>query len=654
MEKEIINNLKVNSVPKSTSIQKEPILEGELTGYASIDKPWMKWYNKENSNINPKSTNCFDYLLDVAKAYGNSSLLNYYGRNYSIKDIKEEVEKNIIKFTSMGLKQGDIVSFIMIDVPEVLFLWLALTKMGVITNLIKFDEVPERINYMINLTNSKYLFVSEVPFILKNVRETLNINKNIDQVVSISPIESVSKKMIVKNLYNDISNKLVDNNDFSKIKVLKTLANELQKSSNMISESKEILKSNSKFISYSDWSKQYSNSKKMNIIENGGDNISVIVYTGGTTGQAKGVKLTNDNLISSAHGFKFSEWGFDYGKTSLNILPPAIAYYFNATYNMICCGVNTTLISNFSVDEYPNLIQKYKPNIFLSGPILLKLVAESSKITDASFMTSPISGGDKLHIDEEAKFNEFVKNNKGTAIVHQGYGESECTAAATYSKKNASILGTIGIPMINVDVAIFDYDTMEELKYGQEKIGEICISGPTVMSGYYENSDETNKILRKHSDGRIWLHSDDFGYMDQDGRVFHRGRAKRMLTRKGNKVWLGLLEEHIKKLDSVYDCCCVKMSDDVEREVPVAHIVFNPNIDDINRAIKDVEEVIKNKCSEIYLPKYFVIKDDLPYTEVNKKKDFKSLENEEILNPSEYCIDGNIIRKKEKVKNLNI
>ena len=126
----------------------------------------------------------------------------------------------------------------------------------------------------------------------------------------------------------------------------------------------------------------------------------------------------------------------------MSILPPSVAYYYNATYCLLCCGVSVELIPFFTPQEYPLLLDKYKPNIFLSGPILFKEMVDSNIIKDTSFMTSPISGGDKLTVAEEDAANEYIRNHGGSATLKQGYGESESTAAATYSKEIAYALGS--------------------------------------------------------------------------------------------------------------------------------------------------------------------------------------------------------------------
>ena len=191
-----------------------------------------------------------------------------------------------------------------------------------------------------------------------------------------------------------------------------------------------------------------------------------------------------------------------------------------------------------------------------------------------------------------------------------------------------------------------------EIPFGEGKIGEICISGPTVMKGYFEDKEETDKVLMKHKDGKVWLHTSDYGYMDKEGRIYHCGRAKRMITRSGDKVWLTAIEEIIKTHHNVFDCCVVKKEDSIEREIPVCHIIFN-NEDEKETTINELNKLIYTKLKEHYIPKYYVITKEIPLTEVNKKVDFVKLEKEDIFDNNIYEINGNIIvPRKGKTKIL--
>ena len=618
-----------------------------ITGLASVDKPWMKWHQEGSDTLEISDDNFYDYFMSKTNEYSKDTilldLLNIKG--FTRTDIEREVKKQIKMFTNLGIKANDTVSFMMLNVPEVIFMFLALNKMGAIANLIKFDESPERINYMLNLTNSKYFFVNDIDFMISNSKKVLELNNNLEKIITIPVMESVNES---KNRKNEIKKRIDDlvytthlHDDLEELKEFE----ELDKLKDELSR-EDI---NSKIISYGTYKDEYLKPTKVNLLTKGSDKTTLIVYTGGSTGDAKGVELTNKNLVAMAHGLKHSNYGFTYGKTSMNILPPAIAYYLNATCGLMICGVRVTQIPSFEIEKYAELVDTYKPNIIFSGPILLKMLA-SSPIKDFSYLTSPASGGDKLHAEEEVQINESL-NMKGALNVQQGYGSSEETAVATCNPYNKRKIGSIGIPMSDVIVSIFDYQSDKELPYGKDLQGEICITGPTVMKGYLNNQEATDYVLRRHSDGRIWAHTDDFGVMDEDGFIYHKGRAKRMLTRSGTKLWLPALESEIQKLGLIQECCAVKLDDEVEREVPVVHVVLKDE-NDLD-AIYQIDEYIKNNCPANYRPKYYVIKNDLPYTEVNKKLDFKTLEQENILDSDNYIIDGIIIKPRCKVKKLS-
>lgn len=648
-----MENFKINE-KKLEELDNTSISKKQLTGYASIDTPWMKWYNESLKDVDFKHTNCYDYFFEVTKEF-NWPLWEYYGRKYTAKDIKKETDKIIKKLTAMGIKEGDTVSFIFLNVPETLFFHLALSKMGAITNLIKFDEPAERIKFMCDLAKSRYLFATEIPPIIDNVLEALDLGCGVDQVISVPLTEAMPKVAVLNMLHEQSKNNILEGK--STANILVEMSNQYKRTLEMQKKLQSKILTNPRFMTYDDWKKKY-NGNDMNVITGGADNVSVIVYTGGTTGSPKGVELTNDNLNASSHAFTRSDMDFDPKRTSMSILPPSIAYYFNATYQLMCCGVSVNLISNFTVPEYPKLIAKHKPNIFMAGPILLKEIAKADIMDDVSFMIAPISGGDKLEVSLEEAFNNYLKEHNGDTIVRQGYGSSECTAAATYINRHAAksdCLGSIGIPLIDMTVAIFDYipydefdmNNLEEKKYGE--IGEICITGPTVMKGYRDNPEATNQVLRMHKDGKVWLHTDDLGFMDEDGRVYHRGRAKRMLTRSGSKVWLSPIEDEISKHPMVDACCCVKLADEVESEVPVAHIVLKDGAS-FEEVANELDNMVSKNNPEVYVPKYYVKRDELPVTEVNKKVNFRALESEDIFDTKDYSVNGKLITKKNKVK----
>ena len=626
--------------------------QGPQTEYSTINKPWLKSENEENIMLDYESTNICDYFFKNVS--DNGPILEYCGTEFTKKDIKNKVNEYICMFGNLGVKKDDSVTLIFLDVPECLFMMLALNKIGATANIIKCDEGPDRIKNMASVIGkSDYMFISDIPFIVDNVIESIEKGNNVKKVITVPMQNELSLSNTLNFLYKTAT-KGKDTKE-EKIESIKKFLNDYKENQ---SKMKDLYKEDDKFMTFKDFKKKYHfrlTDERVKTVRNNKDGVAVISYTGGTTGSAKGVELTNDNIIASTHALKYSNLGFDEGKTSMNILPPGPSYYIHAVYALLCCGVKVSLVPVFELEDYPSLVKEYEPNILFAGPILFKLMVDQNIIENGSYLTDPMSGGDKYHESEEIRFNNYLKEIGSSAVSRQGYGETETTGAATVCKQSAYKLGSIGEPILGVDVGIFEYEDSYEdfLKNGDTevpvgKIGEICIAGPTLMKGYRNEPEATEKVMRIHSDGRAWIHTDDLGYMDSEGRLFHCGRAKRMLTRSGAKVWLSALEDIIKQHDNVFDCCCVKLNDEEEREVPVCHIVLKDN-SIAKETISELEDMIKKSQPLTYVPKYFIIKEEIPITKVNNKVDFKKLESENILDSEDYSVNKNIIEPKKLV-----
>ena len=170
----------------------------------------------------------------------------------------------------------------------------------------------------------------------------------------------------------------------------------------------------------------------------------------------------------------------------------------------------------------------------------------------------------------------------------------------------------------------------EELGYGEH--GEICITGDTMMKGYYNNKEETEYVMRRHADGKIWIHSGDIGYIDEDGFVYVKGRVKRMITRfDGHKVFPITIESFISEDERVHSCSVIAV-DDRERlqgQYPMAVIELVEKIDVSER--ESICKDIYNKCHELLeergRPVAVVCVNEIPLTAMGKN-DYRTLEKE--------------------------
>ena len=188
-------------------------------------------------------------------------------------------------------------------------------------------------------------------------------------------------------------------------------------------------------------------------------------------------------------------------------------------------------------------------------------------------------------------------------------------------------IGSVGIPFVKTIISVFDPETGEELKYNEQ--GEVCISGPNVMLGYYENDAATSAINRVHKDGTVWVHSGDIGYINENGSLFIVDRVKKMIVRyDGFKVFPSLIEKTVSTHSAVASCCAVGLpdKDHAQGKLPVVFAVLNEGSDS-NSVNDELRKLCQNELPEYAQPVWFKFVDALPLTPIGKV-DYRVLERE--------------------------
>ena len=270
-----------------------------------------------------------------------------------------------------------------------------------------------------------------------------------------------------------------------------------------------------------------------------------------------------------------------------------------------------------------------KPNHMAGVPSHWGNVIESKALrgVDLSYLITPAVGGDAMNLQLEQRANQFLDEHKAPNHIIKGYGiTEECSlAAACVNEINAE--GSVGIPLPQNIISIFDQETGKELQYEQH--GEICISGPTTMLGYFRNPEATEEIIRTHADGRMWIHTGDLGYMTEDGMLYIDGRIKRMILRQdGFKVFPSLIEKTVCAHPAVKDCCVVGMQDKAfsQGQVPIAFVVSNDSESGSEDYIKiELAAICLRELPEYAQPVDFRFLNELPVTGIGKV-DYRALE----------------------------
>lgn len=567
-------------------------LQGPPVGYASIDKPWMKYYTVENIEKDIPFKTAYGYIFDNNKDNLNRNAFDFFGRKITYQEFFRNVNLTEQVLLNYGIKKGDIVSIIMPSFPETFYLFYALSKIGAISNMIDPRASASGIKDYIEETNSKLVFIIDIAEPKANaIKKDLNID-----VVTISPAESLPT--VLKYGYKLKNRKKSEN------------------------------------IQWGDFVKKYCPSSHIenNYIYEKNTPV-VIVHTGGTTGTSKGVVLTNENINSASFQCEIAGYDFQRKHNWLNIMPPFIAYGVgNGLHLPLACGMEVILIPSFNPNEFDKLLLKYRPNHMVGVPSHYGHLMESKKLKnkDLSFVIAPTVGGDKMDEDLEVKLNAYLKERHCDYMVVKGYGLTEVNAAVAACTSNESnAIGSVGIPFPKTDISIFEPGTENELSYNE--IGEIYISGPNTMLGYYNNEAETNNVVRIHSDGVKWVHSGDLGKITENGNLYIIDRIKRMIIRHdGFKVFPTMIEDIINKDYNVSQCKVVGIRDYEysQGRLPIAHIILkNSNVDlkeEKRRIIKLCEDKLPEYC-QLYDIEF---NDCFPLTPIGKV-DYRKLEDED-------------------------
>ena len=568
--------------------------------YASQAKPWLKYYDQKFIDQTLPALSAFEYVCQRSKNHLNDTALEYYGRKFTYADLIVNVKKTAAALRGAGVKKGDIITVVSIMTPEIIALFYAADMMGATLNLVDPRYSVEGIREYIEEVDSHLLVCLNVVY--ERCRQAAK-RTNVEKVIVLSPADSLPPLMAVGyKLTTPDKNKYASN----------------------VIRWKQFIKGGE---GQSTAAEPYDP-----------DHACVVVHTGGTTGSPKGVMLTDDCFNGIALQFQAYPKLFHRGQKLMNIMPPFIAYGF-------ACGIHLPLVLGFTVIIIPNLdpaklgslVLKHKPEHMFGVPTHYQQLAADPKLRDKdlSFIINYAAGGDSLSRGAEQTVNDFLAAHGARYPIAKGYGMTEVSSAATVAAGLDNKPGSVGIPMVNTVVAAFEPGTDQELPIGQR--GELCISGPCLMKGYYNKPEETAILLRRHPDGRVWAHTGDMGYLDEDGFVFLDSRIKRMIIRHdGFKVFPSMIENVVSRHPAVHQCSVVGCADKdhTQGRLPFVYIVLKADTTAKKKqVIRELERMCAEELPEYVQPVAYKFISSMPMTPVGKV-DYRQLEAD--ISPRDY------------------
>ena len=291
-------------------------------------------------------------------------------------------------------------------------------------------------------------------------------------------------------------------------------------------------------------------------------------------------------------------------------------------------GGCSIILPQFSAKSFGNLLKKYKPTIIAGVPTLYEALLKSKGLEgyDLSFLKCVISGGDSLSVSLKKKIDEFLHEHKANIQIREGYGLTECVTGSCLTPENYYKEGSIGIPYPDTYYKIINTETNKELPYGTE--GEIVISGPSVMKGYLNDKKETDMVLKRHDDKKIWLHTGDLGSMDKDGFIYFKQRKKRVIVSSGYCIYPQYIENIIDSVPEVLISCVIGIDHPYKIQVAKAFIVLRDKSTDKEMVLNKIKENCERNLAKYSWPYEYEFRDELPKTLVGKVA-FNELSKEE-------------------------
>lgn len=558
----------------------------ELTGYPSIDKPWLKYYSEEAINAPLPEMTLYEYAWENNKNYLKDIAFRYYGTKITYGEFFENAKLAARAFTAMGVKKGDIVTIMSMHTPETIYAFYGLNYIGAVANMVYMTLSGNEILHTLKETQSKLFMVLDAAAEKVGViRDKISI-----PIVMLSVADSMPVYM--KAAYR-----------------LK-----YKKPSGHMTWRKFLAKGRD--VSFS-------------VMATDHKSMAVIVYTSGTTGEPKGVMLSDDNINNIAFQDFNGIIGFRRNLTFLFMLPPFIG--FGLAH--LCVGVSAGLTLILQIDLTPRKVSKMlfknKIDVFLTGPAFIDSILGSG-ISDLDNLKYFICGGGEISNEKEREVNRFLRNCKSKASYSNGYGMTEAASVLCTNCNQISKIGSIGLPFCRTNVKVIDTESGKELGYRKE--GELYFSTPSLMEGYYKNDEATNKTIIVDEDGTRWLRTGDLGYVDEDGFVFLKGRLKRIFYARASmgeicRLFPSHIEEVMEKSGSVASCAVIVKEDKERISVPIVYITLKDteNKDDQDKHISDLFVLSRKELPEHMQPDRIIIIDKMPLTP-SGKIDYRKLE----------------------------
>ena len=551
-----------------------------LTGKASIDKPWLNFYPEGLRNLDvPKIT--IESFLKMKNPDENKVAFEYYGNKITWKQLWAEVDIAARALKALGFEEGDRVPSFMVSTPAQYILLLAAERVGVA--VICRDDEPEELCYAIRKSRTDTVFAMD--YVSKEDEELFRETTPMTRMIKVSPFEYADKSQMKDYVLKEIESRC---------------AAETETAENDMS-----------WQEFMDLGRNFEGEYLAPVDP---ERAVFGAYTSGSTGISKLVIHSSANVVAIAYQMSIFIPPSDVQEVWWTpILPPAlIAVTVSMTIFPLSTGLMVSLDPFCPLEEIDVEFMDRKPNFWALIPLYCDMLMESKRIPedyDMSHLRTIGAGAEAMNDRKYAEVEAFFHKHNIKAKFSAGYGQSEGCSNFTLPNPMFPLEdGCVGMPMPATVLAVFDKD-LNELNYGES--GELCMMGPSMMLHYsgWRGEEMTEKTLVEHPDGNTWLHTGDEAYITEQGIIHILGRGD--IKCYGDKpLHIMRMETKTVRTPGVQDgfFCVVP---DLEHEGYFRPYLFV--ILDGTKTLEEVSELLKDTLEEHEYPVEIRVITERPY-----------------------------------------
>lgn len=559
---------------------------------------WSEHHGKDNFIKEYPEYSMYACVHKTAEKYPGYVALEFQNKKTTYSEMISQIELIARALLESGIKKDDHVSVVAPNTPQAICMVYAINRIGAVANMIH-----------------PLLSAGEVKQLIENVESVavLTFDLLYQKFAEIKWETPRKPLMIVARIADALPFYL---------KPLYLIKNKLDITFNPEHE----------IIYWNEFLKKGKLGKAKLTEDNGkGEDVAAILYSGGTTGLPKGVMLQNkafNATVVQSSEIKPYDVKDRAGKKVLGLMPVFHGFGLAMCVHMTLAeGGHLCLVPKFDYKDCAKLIFKKKINHIYAVPALYEALCRSEEIEkeDLSFIDMVVVGGDKCVKKLITRMDKYLEKGNSKARLLDAYGLTESVSGVCINPFFAKREDSIGRPFPDNEVKVVKIGTQEEVPCGED--GELCFSGPTRMLGYYNNEEETARVLQKHTDGKIWVHTGDIGCIDEDGYIYYRQRYSRMLIVAGNNVYPTQIENVINTCKNVNTSCVIGVTGKASIQKIVAVVQPTSMNIDFSQLREEILKACKKNVADYAIPQEIVFREEMPKTAMGKVS-FKALTEE--------------------------